>query len=69
MRKSILTARQEWAPAYARVTKVRGGVNKLRSEAFATELHGKEGNKGIFTAKTQRAQSKARVDPRIRKGD
>ena len=40
MRKSIFTARQEWTPAYARVTKARGGVNKLRSEAFAMDEHG-----------------------------
>ena len=40
MRKSILTASKEWTPAYARVTKARGGVNKLRSEAFATDEHG-----------------------------
>ena len=39
------------------------------SRRFATELHGKEGNKGISTAKTQRAQRKARMDPRIREGD
>ena len=38
MRKSIFTARQEWPPAYARVTKAR-----IRGE-----------NQGIFTAKTQR---------------
>ena len=74
MRKSILTAIQAWAPAYARVTKARGGVNKLRSEAFATDEHGitrkRGGNpfpsfsrmrKSIFTARQEWTPAYARV--------
>jgi len=48
MRKSIFTARQEWTPAYARVTKaiirreIRAGSvsDGGYRDAFATELHG-----------------------------
>jgi hypothetical protein len=58
-------------PAYARVTKARGGVNKLRSEAFATDEHGKEGKplSVIFANAEIHTNSKARMGPRIREGD
>ena len=55
MRKSILTASKEWTPAYARVTKARGGVNKLRSEAFATDEHGKSEPEALATVSKEEA--------------
>ena len=55
-------------------TELHGNEEKQRNkeEAFATDEHGiriEKKNKGILTAKTQRAQRKVRMDPRIREGD